>query len=122
MKVTTEQLVIDLYHLWRGGKVGYSNSDKIQWLQIIDRLDSLKDWFGRTVRTLLVPVPGCGVVLRLERTQLELIATFETLEPPLGLGSFEEWRDDEPADCNTCGAVIPAIEDICYHCATRAVS
>ena len=97
VKVTTEQLVIDLYHLWRGGK--------------------------GTVRTLLVPVPGCGFVLRLERTQRELIATFETLEPPLGLGSFDEWRDDEPTHCNTCGAVIPAIEDAtCYHCSTQAVS
>ncbi|CAB4131172.1 hypothetical protein UFOVP124_63 [uncultured Caudovirales phage] len=117
MKVTTEQLVIDLYHLHREGKAGYSNSQKIQCLLIIDKLDSLPDWAGRTVRTLEVPVFGCGVVLRLERTREELLATFERLERPLGLGSFEEWR----GDCETCGAATVSHEEShCENCRTAA--
>jgi hypothetical protein len=120
MQVTTEQLVIDLYRLWKRGRVGHSTTEKIEWLQIVSRLDNLPDWHGRSVRTLDVPVASCGVVLRLDRTPQELVATFETVESPLGLGSFPEWRDEaEPADCNHCGVVLPLDNATgeCHRCA-----
>jgi hypothetical protein len=120
MKVTTEQLIVDLYHIWIRGRLGHSTSDRIEWLQIIDRLDNLRDWYGRTTRTLNVPVKGCGVVLRLERTSRELVATFESVETPLDLGSFEEWREEsEPADCGTCGRVTLTlnVDGDCQYCA-----
>lgn len=119
MLVTTEQLVSDLYHLWREGKVGYSTSQRIQWLMILDKLDTLPDWHGRTVRTLQVPVFGSGVVLRLERTSRELVATFERLESPLGLGCHEEWR----GNCELCDAVTNDADiTTCEACESLAVA
>ena len=119
MQVTTEQLVIDLYRLWQRGRVGHSTTERIEWLQIVRRLDNLPDWRGRSVRTLDVPVASCEVVLRLERTPQGIVPTFEIVESPLGLGSFPEWREEEPADCNHCGVVLPLDNATgeCHRCA-----
>lgn len=118
MQVTTEQLVMDLFALYKEGKTGYSTSQKIQWLLILDKLDTLPDWHGRTVRTLQVPVFGSGVVLRLERTERELVATFERLENPLGLGCHEEWR----GNCERCDAITNDVAiTTCEQCESLAV-
>ena len=60
------------------------------------------------------------LLLHLERTTLYgLIASFEDLESPLGLGVHEEWR----GNCDTCGACVPSVLDvICFHCSTTVAS
>ena len=119
MQVTTEQLVEDLYHCTQRLRKQWNKDDNRERAEILVRLEDARGWKGRTNRYLRVPTQT-HLVLHLERTaEYGLLASFEDLEHPLGLGTHEEWR----GNCDTCGACVPSVLDsICFHCSTTVAS
>ena len=116
-------MISDLRQLTLDARCGWSTSAKFDRDTILGHLDSLPGWDGLGQRILSVP-DHRDEVLILTRMGESLFYDFMRIEYSGALCySVPEWRDDEPADCGSCGAVIPATDEAsCYHCDTQAVS
>ena len=119
MNVTTEQLIEDLYNCTQLLRHRWNRDDNRQRAEILIRLEDARGWKGRTNRYLRVPSQP-HILLHLQRTaHYGVVANFEDLESPLGLGCHEEWREEvESAECENCSALLElGVSGLCLPCA-----